>query len=299
MFPQVENKSYPLRGQWELTCRCNLKCLMCYTDCFNTPEKIRQELTCEEIRRILDELEDAGCLELCFTGGEPFCRPDFLELYAYARQKGFLITIFTNGTLITPRIADFLKANPPAMIELSLHGFTKASFEKITQGKKSHDRFAEAVQFLLERNLPLTFKTTGMTINRGEIFKIKEYVRGLGSHVQYRFGSDIIPRLDGSTDVFAYQLPQAAIEAIEQSDPEFRADRAKQDQEGSRAAASGKDVCRGGFHKFHIDAYGMLQLCSNNRQKGYDLRRGSFRHGFYEVLPAFPCPKRDAGGGFS
>ena len=42
--------------------------------------------------------------------------------------------------------------------------------------------------------------------------------------------------------------------------------------------------------RFHIDAYGMLQLCSGNRRAGYDLRKGSFREGFYEVLPTFGCP---------
>ncbi len=99
---------YPLAGQWELTCRCNLRCVMCYTDPFNTPEKIRQELTYPEITRILDELQEAGCVELCLTGGEPLARKDFLDIYSYAKGKGFLLTVFTNGTLITPEIADHL-----------------------------------------------------------------------------------------------------------------------------------------------------------------------------------------------
>ncbi|MBI4223505.1 MAG: radical SAM protein, partial [Deltaproteobacteria bacterium] len=229
MFGKITDRPYPLNGQWELTCRCNLKCLMCYTDPFNTPERIRRELDFNEICRILDELHEEGCLYLCFTGGEPFARRDFLDIYAYARQKGFLLTVFTNGTLITPEVADFLKARPPRMIEISWHGFAKESFEKITQGKNSYERFREAVRLLEERNLPLTFKTTGMTLNRDEIFKIKNEVRKMGEHVQYRFGSDVIPRLDGSIDVFGYQLPAAEIEAIEAADPEFSADRENQD----------------------------------------------------------------------
>jgi len=40
-----EDGRLPLSGQWELTCRCNLKCAMCYTDCFNTPERILRELS--------------------------------------------------------------------------------------------------------------------------------------------------------------------------------------------------------------------------------------------------------------
>ncbi|MFQ5883317.1 MAG: radical SAM protein [Candidatus Methylomirabilales bacterium] len=284
-------RRFPLHGQWELTCRCNLKCVMCYTNPFNTPEQIKQELTYDEIIRILDEIHDAGCLELCFTGGEPFTRRDFLAIYTYAKHKGFILTIFTNGTLITPVIADHLEAYPPKMIEISFHGLTKASFEHITQGHGSFDRCREGIRLILERGLPLTLKTTGMTINRNEILKIKEYVGRLGN-ARYRFGSDIHPRLDGSEDVSRYQLPEDEVRAIEQPDTEFATERLRQDRVKQQMVRQGRELCGGGKYKFHIDAYGRLQLCSNNRTRGYDLRKGSFLTGFYEQLPSFPCRNR-------
>lgn len=71
---------FPLACQWEVTCRCNLHCVMCYTDCFNEPERIRQELSTAELLRIMEELAQAGCLELCLTGGEPLAQPDFPNL---------------------------------------------------------------------------------------------------------------------------------------------------------------------------------------------------------------------------
>ncbi len=94
LFQRFQGKPFPLSGQWEITCRCNLRCVMCYTDPFNTPEQIRQELSYEEIVRILDEIHKEGCLEITFTGGEPFARRDFLHIYTYAKSKGFLLTIF-------------------------------------------------------------------------------------------------------------------------------------------------------------------------------------------------------------
>jgi len=298
LFQRFEGKPFPLTGQWELTCRCNLKCVMCYTDPFNTPEQIRQELSYEEIIRILDEIHQEGCLELTFTGGEPFARRDFLDIYTYAKRKGFLLTIFTNGTLITPKIADHLEAYPPSMIEVSFHGLTRQSFDQLTLGKGSYDRCLEGIGLILERDLPLTLKTVGMTINRDEILKIKEFVGGLSKKVQYKFGSDIRPRLDGSEDVYQYQLPQEEIRAIEQADGEFRAERVRQDRRKQEWIDQGKELCGGGHHKFHIDAYGQLQLCSNNRRRSYDLRQGSFREGFYQFLPEFPCPsRRPAQGG--
>lgn len=290
---RLEGKRFPLAGQWELTCRCNLRCIMCYTDCFNTPEMIRQELSLPEINRIMDEIQEAGCLELCLTGGEPLARRDFQDIYAYAKQKGFLVTVFTNGTLLTEKIADYWVEYPPAMVEISFHGLNRDSFERITQGAGSYDRCLAGIRLLLERNLPLTLKTTGMTVNRDEVLEIKEYIERLGddrlNRVRYKFGSDLRSRLDGSEDVYAYQLPVEEVRAIEQADPGFRVERARKAEARRR---EGPPACGGGRYKFHIDAYGQLQLCSNNRRQSYDLRRGSFREGFYHVLPQFPCPAR-------
>jgi hypothetical protein len=135
-----------------------------------------------------------------------------------------------------------------------------------------------------------------MTLNRDEVLRIKEYVAALGreysAQVQYKFGSDIRPRLDGSEDIYAYQLPEQDVTAIEQADPEFRAERLLQDQAAEARLRQRAELCVGGYRKFHIDAYGQLQLCSKNRRRSYDLRRGSFQEGFYKVLPQFPCPDR-------
>jgi molybdenum cofactor biosynthesis enzyme MoaA len=257
---------------------------------------IQQELSFPEIVRIMNEIHEAGCLDLTLTGGEPLARKDFLDIYTYAKQIGFLVTVFTNGTLITERIAECWTQYPPSMIEISFHGLTAQSFERITQGPASYERCLEGLRLILERHLPLTLKTTGMTVNRDEVLRIKEYVAALGreysSKVQYKFGSDIRPRLDGSEDVFEYQLPAEQIHAIEQADPEFRAERCRQDGQNEEMIRKGKLLCGGGHRKFHIDAYGQLQLCSNNRRQSYDLRRGSFQEGFYKVLPQFPCPAR-------
>jgi len=54
IMTKLDGRRFPLFGQWELTCRCNLRCVMCYTDCFNTPEMLRLELTLPEIILIMD-----------------------------------------------------------------------------------------------------------------------------------------------------------------------------------------------------------------------------------------------------
>lgn len=272
---------FPLSCQWEITCRCNLHCVMCYTDCCNRPEMVRQELATAEILRIMDDMGDAGTLELCLTGGEPMSRPDFFEIYEHAVRRGFLITIFTNGTLITEPEADRFAALPPHGIEISLHGSTATTFERITQGQGSYRRCLRAIRWLLDRHLPVTMKATALSLNRHEILAIKEYAASLGP-VRFKLGEELRPELDGGAGPFRYAVAEGELAELHEKDPFLWA-------EACRRTQAELPPCRSGMQRFHIDAYGRMQLCSGNRRQGYDLRTGSFREGFYEALPTFTC----------
>lgn len=272
---------YPYSCQWEITCRCNLHCVMCYTDCFNHPDAIRQELTTAEILRIMDELAEAGTLELCLTGGEPLARPDFFLLYEHAIRSGFLVTVFSNGTLITEAHANRFAALRPHRIEISLHGMTRETFERITEGQGSYDRCLQAIRLLLDRQIPLALKSTAMTLNQKEILEIKRYVESLGT-VRYKLGEEMRPELDGSRRPFQYALAEQDLADLNQQDSDLQKDACRRDSVEA-------PPCRSGMHSFHIDAYGHLQLCSGNRRQSYDLRTGSFQSGFFEALPTFRC----------
>lgn len=271
----------PLACQWEITCRCNLRCVMCYTDCFNRPDMIRTELATHEILRIMDELAAAGCLDLILTGGEPLARPDFFDIYEHAKARGFLVTLFTNATLIDETVADRLTALPPHRIEISLHGLTERTFETITRGPRSFHRCLRAIRLLLDRELSVVLKTTAMSINHDEILAIKRYAQSFGS-VGYRLGEDLRPALDGDDAPQRLALSEPARRRLMRQDPDLWA-------ESCRARGKAAEPCESGKRRFHIDAYGKLQLCSGNRRTSYDLRQGSFADGFYNALPSFPC----------
>lgn len=288
IYSNSPERRFPWTCQWELTCRCNLKCVMCYTDCFNQPERIRQELTTQEIFRILAELQEAGCVELTFTGGDPMARSDFMEIYEEAHRLGFLITVFTNGTYITPAIADRWGSLRPACVEVSLHGVSPEVFDGVTQIPGSFERCIRGIGFLAERRIPLLLKTTGLPLNRGEILAVKRYAESFGSGVKWTFGQHLRDDLEKSGAPFQFQLPEEELLELEKQDPELWKAKC---EETVKFESAPKD-CGGGKQKFHIDAYGQLQLCSNNRRESYDLRSGSFQEGFYKALPVFPCPRR-------
>src|SRR5437660_365316 len=108
------------------------------------------------------------------AGGEIFARRDFLDIYAYAKRKGFLITLFTNGTMITEKIADFLADLRPFTIEITLYGGTKETYENLTGIPGSYERCLRGIDLLLERNLPLKLKTVALSITKHEIPLMKK-----------------------------------------------------------------------------------------------------------------------------
>ena len=167
-------KRVPTEVSIELTHRCPLECQHCYNNLPMADKTARNsELTLVEYQRLLDEMAEAGTFWVLFTGGEIFARADFLDIYAYAKSKGFLITLFTNGTMLTERIANYLAEYRPFAIEITMYGATRATYEALTQIPGSYDRCIRGIRLLLDRKLPLKLKTVPTAINRHEVYEMQ------------------------------------------------------------------------------------------------------------------------------
>lgn len=113
---------------WNCTKTCNLKCVHCYAR--SEAIKYQNELTHEEGLALIDQLAEFKVPVILFSGGEPLLRPDFFELANYAASKGIRPTISTNGTCITPEVAEKLKAMGVGYVGISLDG-----------NEETHDKF--------------------------------------------------------------------------------------------------------------------------------------------------------------
>jgi Fe-coproporphyrin III synthase len=105
---------------WNVTRRCNLKCIHCYANAKDTA--IGRELSLKEGKHLIDDLAGFGVPVILFSGGEPLARKDLPEMAAYAVNKGMRAVISTNGTLITPQIAHNLKDIGLSYVGISLDG---------------------------------------------------------------------------------------------------------------------------------------------------------------------------------
>ena len=287
----------PMEVSIEVTRRCPLECQHCYNNLPMGDQDARsREMTTEEHFRVLDELVEMGCFWLLYTGGEIFARKDFLEIYTYAKKKGFLITLFTNGTLITEKIADYLVEWPPFAIEITLYGRTKETYEALTQIPGSYERCLRGIELLRSRGLPLKLKTVATSINKHEISAMRQFAEEeLG--VEFKIDGQINPRIDCSQSPLAVRLTAEEVVALDLHAPkgvsEYRR-LAKHDLENPPNLAKNETVyfCGGGMNSFAINAYGGMGICVISQQETFSIRGVGARRVWEESLLRLRTRKR-------
>ena len=197
-FMQFNKKAYdlrtPLTGTLDLTYRCNLNCIHCYLG-DNAYVNKHDEMSTKQICTVIDEITEAGCLYFLVTGGEPFLRRDFPEIYGYAKKQGLIITIFTNGTLVTNELIGLFRDLPPYAVEITLYGSTAKTYERITGVPGSFGKCLEGIQKLHDNRISVKLKTILMTLNNHEFFDIEQMAKDYG--MKFRFDAAIFPRFDG------------------------------------------------------------------------------------------------------
>jgi radical SAM protein with 4Fe4S-binding SPASM domain len=283
----AENR-IPIVGMIDITARCNLKCVHCY---IRNTSSFGDELTYQEICNIFDQLAEEGCLWLCITGGEPLVRPDFYDIYSYAKQKGFLITLFSNGTLLTPPVVEFLTEQPPFVLDISLYGMTAETYEKVTGIPGSFSRCINGIELALAHHLPVKLKMVVLTINQHELYDFMQYADKLG--VTFRYDPKINPKIDGSMEPLNYRLSPEEIVSLERANKRlFQALCEDCDRLWGNEGSDNLYVCGAGVNSFHISSDGKLNLCVISHQPGYDLRQGTFHEGFHDIIPKVRAQKR-------
>ena len=286
----------PLQVSIEVTRRCPLECLHCYNNLPMGDLDARQrELTKQEHFHLLDELADMGCFWILYTGGEIFARRDFLEIYTYAKKKGFLITLFTNGTIVTDEIADYLAEWPPFAIEITLYGRTRETYEALTGVLGSFARCLRGIDLLKNRGLPLKLKTVATSINKHEVVAMRQFAEELG--VEFKCDGQVNPRIDCSQSPLATRLTPEEVVALDMSDPKVAAEYRKlaaRDVHNppNLAQVDTVYICGGGFNSFAVNAYGEVGICVISQQETFSIRGSSVKKVWEESLLQLRARKR-------
>ena len=151
----------PISGAFELTPRCNFACKMCYVRL--TPEQmapIGRERTAEQWLQLGRQAREAGLVFLLLTGGEPFLRPDFEEIYRGLTELGLSISINTNGSLLNQRLHSLFRQLPPAMVNVTLYGASEEDYRTLCGCGGGFEAALSALDFFLELGVTVNLNTT-------------------------------------------------------------------------------------------------------------------------------------------
>ncbi len=291
-YRRLANKKprQPLSGQLEFTYRCNFNCIHCY--CKGSEDKAR-ELTTEEWKKVLDTLGQEGCLFLTLTGGDPLARKDFLEIYSYAREKGFIITLFTTGYTLTEKLVDYLAKFPPNSIEITLNGITRTTYESITRRKGSFCKVIHNIKLLKEKKLRLILKANCLKANKYELGRIKKWTEetlGKPPEKKYRFRYDplIVSRLNQDKTPTNFRLSFEELSEVKKQDADIWREHQNGLCQDFPDIKRDKDFlyrCTSWEQSFFIDPFGRLKFCMFSDKFSVDLKTTFFKDGFYKVFP--------------
>ncbi len=159
----------PICLTWELTYGCNLQCVHCLS---SSGRRDPRELSTDEAKAVIDELERLQVFYINVGGGEPMLRPDFFELLEYAVAHNVGVKFSTNGTYITAENARRLVSMDYIDVQLSLDGADAPTNDAI-RGEGSYAAVREAMTHL--RNAGMKGFKISVVVTRTNVDQLDDF----------------------------------------------------------------------------------------------------------------------------
>ncbi len=174
----------PIGGNFELTARCNFDCPMCYVHLSQEDIAAQgKELTAQQWIQIARDARDAGMVFALLTGGEPFVRKDFFEIYGAMKKMGLLISINTNGSMLSGEIRRKLLEDPPFRVNVSLYGGCNETYRSMC-GLPAFDQVVQNIRALKEAGVDVRINLSITPYNQQDLSKIYAVAEQLNVHVK-------------------------------------------------------------------------------------------------------------------
>lgn len=188
---------------FEITPHCNFNCVHCYLH----DHHANKMLSYERIIEIIDLLYEKEVLFLTLTGGDVFTRKDFLDIYLYAKKKGFIIEIYTNGALISDEAIKVFEKYPPLLVDISLYGACEKTYRKVTEVSGAFDKVMENIRKLKAAGIRVSLKAPVLSLYYHELPQLEAIAQEF--EVPFRTGFEIFPSIDNDDSVTNFAVPLA------------------------------------------------------------------------------------------
>lgn len=284
-----KRRRQPLVATFELTPCCNLNCIHCY---LGNHRVIDESLSFKQIIYVLDQLAEAGVLHLALTGGECTIRKDLADIYQYAKKKGFLVTIFTNGVHIPEEMFQLFKQYPPFYVDVSLYGASEETYEVIT-GKRVFAKVINTLDRLYEEEIVFGIKTPIIKQNQNDYDEMNAIATRY--KVPYRTGYVMLSTIDAedyptkfmipATDMIQLEVGDAVMSEIGFKDADIKNPWGERFENGEFVPLF---ICNPGVNDVIIDFKGNICPCAGYRHIGKNI----FESNFNDIWKSFDYLKK-------
>lgn len=270
--------SVPLGVHFDITYRCNERCIHCYLD-----HEDYGELDTREVKNILTQLADAGALMLTFSGGEIFLRKDLFEIVEFARNLHFDITLKSNALMITEARAIRLRKLGVRQVQVSMYSADPTVHDEITKVRGSFARSLQAIRFLKAQELGVKIACPLMKQNVSGLNQVRKLADELG--VPYVIDMTITPKLDGDMSVLKLRNSAEELMSVMQDTSLHSAESSDDasDLSFGSAVTSGMELdpydgipCSAGHNTCYISPYGDVYPCVQMPISAGNLRTEKF-----------------------
>jgi AdoMet-dependent heme synthase len=293
LISRTVQKHRPLSVHFDLTYRCNERCVHCYLD-----HDDHGELTTAECLKVLEDLARSGTLFLTFSGGEIFLRPDLYEILGAARRLHFDISLKSNAMLVTAERAARLREFGVRRVQISVYSDIPAIHDAITKVPGSLERTLAAIPILLEHGLQVKLACPLMQQNLMAYRGVMDLAEKLG--VPYILDLTITPMMDGSSGPLEHRASVSSLLPVLR-DPVLNACKPQPTAQASNAmsaspstfgsavssgieSAAYEDLpCSAGHNSCYISPYGDVFPCVQLPQAAGNLRQEKFEDIWYHA----------------
>jgi len=281
----------PIKGNIDLTYRCNNNCRHCWLRIPKNSKEKNKELTFEEIKKIVNEAKVMGCRGWSISGGEPLLRPEFADIFDYITSRSNSYSINTNGTLITPKIARLLKKKGSKMI--ALYGADAKIHDHITRTPGSFKAAMRGIAYLKEEKAGFTVQIIPMKDNYHQFNDMVKLAESLSKH--YRIGAPWLYLSacgdnEKNKEILRQRLSPKEVVELDKPDLSYEDRAGKLNPDCGNANENGYlfSSCINSRRDFHIDPYGGMTFCCFIKDPAlrYDLKKGCFEECWEKFIPS-------------
>ena len=250
---------------FELTYNCSERCLHCYNPgATRNDNEIsfrhkRNELTLEDYKHIIDELDERGVVKVCLSGGDPFSKDVVWKVIDYLYKKEIAIDIFTNGLRLLgeeERLANYY----PRLVGLSLYSGIPEDHDRITNIRGSQETTIKVMERLSDFVVPMNLKCCIMRPNVKSYYTVKNIAKRIGAIPQFEL--NITDSLDGDKCASRYlRLTPDMMEIVLQDEDIIKSLSLYEIASKEKVVELGDKICGAGENSFCITPEGNVQPC--------------------------------------